>query len=194
MVVYISYIYFFFFFFAQSFYIHLCLVPQGCSEIVAQFLCLSKMIIRIPGMEACLYLTRNRCLFQPLWMQWITNATQRKLIFVRWWQYLQQKVWLMRVQMLLWREIQTKSFSFHPVFMKLKHRTIITNTCIKYPIVMVCNFRNDTYNLSSVDITTTAADTGVYFPVVWCFYEFAEFYCKYGCTVYLCIISINKEK
>ncbi len=78
--------------------------------------------------------------------------------------------------------------------MKLKHRTIITDTCITYPIVMVCNFRNDTHNLSSVDITTTAADTGVYFPVVWCFFELAEFSRKYGCTVYLCIISINKEK
>ncbi len=168
--------------------------PQGCSEIVAQYLCLSKMIISTGFLGWSLYLTRNRCLFQPLWMQWITKATQRRLISVRWWQYLQQKVWLMRVQMLLWREIQTKSFSFHLVFMKLKHRTIITDTCITYPIVMVCNFRNDTHNLSSVDITTTAADTGVYFPVVWCFFELAEFSRKYGCTVYLCIISINKEK
>lgn len=40
---------------------------------------------------------------------------------------------------------------------------------------MVCNFRNETHNFFSVDISTTAADTGVYFPVVWGVSMFAEF-------------------
>lgn len=40
---------------------------------------------------------------------------------------------------------------------------------------MVCNFRNEKHNRFSVDISTTAADTGVYFPVAWCFSIFAEF-------------------
>jgi len=41
----------------------------------------------------------------------------------------------------------------------------------------------------SVDISTTVADTGVYFPVVWGFSMFAEFFgcltnMATGCTVY----------